>query len=144
MFPRLPRLLKLCQIVAHPQLSHGLQHGESATHGLRRVLRHQLSPHLEPVSVRYSLHKSQASSSGQCRQQGVQCVTQRSDGHCRFYSSCWKVRHWLRLCVVQELDVLLVHQGEVVLEIETELEPVPLIVVVLDKLRNKLQDLSSS
>ena len=41
---------------------------------------------------------------------------------------------------MQELDVLLVHQGEVVLELETELEPGPLIVVVVDRLRSKLQD----
>ena len=32
---------------------------------------------------------------------------------------------------MQEVDVLLVYQGEVVLELETELEPSPLIVVVL-------------
>ena len=38
------------------------------------------------------------------------------------------------------LDLLLVHQGVVVLELETELEPGPLIVVVLDRLRSKLQD----
>ena len=29
----------------------------------------------------YSLHQSQASSRGHCRQQGVQCLAQRSDGH---------------------------------------------------------------
>ena len=33
-----------------------------------------------------------------------------------------------------------VHNGEVVLELETELEPGPLIVVVLARLRSKLQD----
>ena len=38
------------------------------------------------------------------------------------------------------MDVLLVHQGEVVLEHETELEPGPLIVVVPNRLRSKLQD----
>ena len=53
---------------------------------------------------------------------------------------CWKIRHRLRLSVVQESDVLLVHKGEVVLEVEMELEHGPLIVVVLDVLRSKLRD----
>ena len=112
----------------------------SPTLGFRRVLGHQLSPRLIPVSVRRSLHQSQASSSGQCRQRGVKCVTQRSDGHCKFFCSCWKVRHCLRLCVLQKRYVLLIHQSEVVLELETELEPTLLIVVVLNKFRSKLPD----
>ena len=68
------------------------------------------------------------------------CVTQRSIGHCRFLCSCWKVRHCLRLCVLQKRHVLLIHQGEVFLELETELEPGLCVVVVLDKFRSKLQD----
>ena len=132
-----PQTLRGCH--SH-RLQRGLQHLESPTRGFRRVLGHQLSPRLEPVSVRHSLHQSQASSSGQCRQQSVQCVTQRSDGHCRFFCSCWKVPHCLRLCVLQRRHVLLIHQSEVVLELEAELEPGLLVVVVLDKFRSKLQD----
>ena len=43
-FPRLPRLLKLCWIVTHPWL----QHRESPTRGCQRVLGRQLSPRFEP------------------------------------------------------------------------------------------------
>ena len=41
---------------------------------------------------------------------------------------------------MQERHVPLIHQGEVILELETELEPSLLIVVVLDRFRSKLQD----
>ena len=51
-----------------------------------------------------------------------------------------KVRHRLRLCVQQGRHVPLIHQGEVVLELKTELEPRLLIVVVLDRFRSKFQD----
>ena len=40
----------------------------------------------------------------------------------------------------EESHISLIHQGEVVLELETELEPSLLIVVVLDRFRSKLQD----
>ena len=40
----------------------------------------------------------------------------------------------------QERHVPLIHQGEVILELETELEPSLLIVVVQHKFRSKLQD----
>ena len=46
----------------------------------------------------------------------------------------------MRLCVQQERHVPLIHQDEVILELETELEPSLLIVVVLDRFRSKLQD----
>ena len=130
MSPRLPHLVELCRFVTHSRLQRGLQHRESPTRGLWRVLRHQLSPRFEPVSVCHSLHQPRASSSGQCRQDGVWRVVQRSDSHSRFLFSCWKVRHRLRLCVFQNLHVLLVHKGEVVLELETELQPGPFVVVV--------------
>ena len=68
------------------------------------------------------------------------CVTQLSDGHRLFFRSCRKVRHRLRLCVQQEHHAPLIHQGEIVLELETELKPGLLIVVVLDRFRSKLQD----
>ena len=54
---------------------------------------------------------TQASSSGLCRQQGIQRVTQHSDSHSSFFFSCWNVRHRLRLCVLENLYVLLVHKG---------------------------------
>ena len=40
-----------------------------------------------------------------------------------FFCSCWKIRHCLRLCVLEKRHVPLIHQGKVVLELETELEP---------------------
>ena len=49
--------------------------------------------------------------------------------------------HCLRLCVLQKRHVLLIHQGEVVLELETEHEPGLLVVDVLDRFRSKLQGL---
>ena len=67
-------------------------------------------------------------------------MTRSSDGHRLLVRSCRKVRHRLRLCVQQESHVPLIHQGEIVLELETELEPGLLIVVVLDRFRSKLQD----
>ena len=94
-----------------------------------------VSPHFEPISVRHSLHQCQASSRGQCRHQGVQCVTQRSDVRSRR-----KVHHRLGLCVQKECHVSLIHQGGVVLELGTELEPRLLFVVVLDRFRSKFQN----
>ena len=41
---------------------------------------------------------------------------------------------------LQKCHVLLLQQGEVVLELETELEPCLLVVVVLDRSRSKIQD----
>ena len=92
---------------------------------------HFCSPLFAPVSsfVQWSVSPT-----------GVHCVTQRSNGHCRFFCSCWKVRHCLRVCVLQKRHVLLIHQGEVVLELETELEPGLLVVVELDRFRSQLQD----
>ena len=98
MFPRIPGFLELW---------HSLQHCETSTRSFRRVFRHQLSPDFEPVSVRYSLCQSQASSCGQCRQQCVQCVAQRSDEHGGLIGSRWNLRHRLRFCVLQECHVLL-------------------------------------
>ena len=81
-----------------------------------------------------------ASSRGQCRQQDIQRATQRSNSRSRFFVSSWKVRHRLRLCVLEKIHVLLVHKGEVVLQLEKELQPGPLVIVVLDRLCSKLQD----
>ena len=67
-------------------------------------------------------------------------MAQRSDCHNRFFFSCWKFRHQLRLSVLENLHVLLVHKGEIVLDLEMELQPGPLVVVVLDRLCSKLQD----
>ena len=58
-----------------------------------------------------------------------------------FFCSCRKIRHCLTLCVLQKRHVPLIHQGEVVLELQTELEPNLLVVVVLDRFRSKLRDL---
>ena len=75
MFQRFPRFLKLGRIVTHFRLQHSL------TRCLWCVFRHQLPPDFEPASVRHSLCQTQTSSRGQWRQQGVQCVAQRSDEH---------------------------------------------------------------
>ena len=101
----------------------------------------KLSPRLEPVfcSALFAPVSSFIQWSVSPTRRTV-CVTQRSIGHCRFFCSCWKVRHCLRLCVLQKRHVLLIHQGEVFLELETELEPSLCVVVVLDKFRSKLQD----
>ena len=50
-------------------------------------------------------------------------MAQRSDEHRSLVGSRWNVRHRLRFCVLQKLHVLLVHKSEVVLELETELQP---------------------
>ena len=55
MFSRFPRFLKLCWIVTHSQLQHCLQQCESSTRCLWCVLRHQLSPDFDPVSVRHAV-----------------------------------------------------------------------------------------
>ena len=80
-------------------------------------LRHQLSPDFEPLSFWHSLYQTQNPSRDQCRQQGVQCVAQRSDEHGGLVSSRWNIRHRLRCCVLQKLGV---HKSEVVLELETD------------------------
>ena len=99
-----------------------VKHRESSTRSLRHVFRHQLSPDFDPVSVWHSLYQSQTSSLGLCRQQGVQCVAQRSDEHGGLISSRWNIRHRLRFCVLQKLYVPLVHKSEVVLELEMGLQ----------------------
>ena len=67
------------------------------------------------------VHQSQASSNGQCRQQGGQRATQGSDCHSRFFY-CWKLRHRVGLFVLEELHVPLVHECvRLVLELGTEL-----------------------
>ena len=57
-------------------------------------------------------------------------MAQRSDDHGGLVSSRWSIRHRLSFCVGQRRHVLLVHKGEVVLELETEVPPGPLIVVI--------------
>ena len=138
MFSRVPGFLELCRSFTHSLLQHSLQHFESSTSSLRRVFRHQLSPDFEPVSVRHSLYQSHASSCGQC-QQGVQCVAQRSDEHRSLVGSRWNVRHSLRFCVLQKLHVPLVHKSEVVPELEMELQPGPLTVVIRSRSCSKFQ-----
>ena len=76
-FVNLPLALNLWLVRMNFVNQHSLQHCESSTRCLWCVFRHQLSPDFEPVSVWHTLHQSQASSRGQCRQQGVQCVAQR-------------------------------------------------------------------
>ena len=54
--------------------------------------------------------------------------------------SRWNNRHRLGFCVLQKRHVLLVHKSEIVLELETELQPSPLIVVVRSRSCSKFQD----
>ena len=122
------------------RLQHSLQHCESSTRSLRCVFRHKLSPDFEPVPVRNSLYQSQASSCGQCRQPGVQCVwlnvrmnTEPSSVPARTVATS-SDSAFCRSCTY------LVHKSEGVLELETELQPGPLIVVIRSRSCSKFQD----
>ena len=71
---------------------------------------------------------------------GAICLHASSALFAAVSTSRQKVRHRLRLCVQQERHVPLIHKGEVILELETELESNLLLIVVLDRFRSKLQD----
>ena len=53
-----------------------------------------------------------------------------ADEHGGLAGSCWHIRHRLKFCVLQKRHALLVHEGEVVLELKTELQPGSLIVII--------------
>ena len=138
--PNFQRFLKLCRIVTHSRLHHSLQHCEYSTRCLWCVSRHQPSPDFAPITVRHSLHQSQTSSCGQCGQQSVHCVATRSHEHGRLIKSRWNIRHKLSFFVLQERHALLVLNSEVVFELETELLPSSLVVVIRSRVCSKLQN----
>ena len=135
MFPRLPRLLKLCRIITHARLWQRLQHRESSARSrppsVSTLRTHFCSALFAPVSsfVPWSVSPARHTVCDSTFGWSPLILPFRR-----------KVRHRLRLCVQQERHVPLIHQSEVILELETELEPSLLIVVVLDRFRSKLQD----
>ena len=74
-----------------------------------------------------------------CRPQGVQCVAQRSDEHGGLVSSRCNIRHRLRFCVLQRFERTFFHKSEAVLELESELQPGSLTVVVRGRSCSKFQ-----
>ena len=84
----------------HAQFQHRLQQRDAVTRCLWCTLRHQVSPSMDPVSVRSSLLQPQTSSCAQSRQQGGLCVAQGSVEYRRLVSFRQNFRHWVKFCVL--------------------------------------------
>ena len=130
-FPRLPQIFELCRVISHPWLQHSLQHRESSVSKIRTRSCLAL---VAPVTnfVLWSLSPTRRT------ERGSRFEWSRMTRRSRLECSLWAVDSASRK---SECYASLIHESEMVLQLESKLMPFSLFVVKWNRPRCQPQHL---